>query len=107
MTAWRLMFTVATALAAGAVPAGAAGIQAVGLCLSTSDASAAVEAREAVAPGRALGAARRAVPGAAVLRAALCRDPEALVYRITVLGRDGRMMRVMVDGPSGTVKAVE
>ncbi len=75
-------------------------------CLSSGDMSEAVAARQVVAPGAAIVLAREAVPDADVLRAALCRDPDALVYRIVVLRHDGRLVRVTVDAPSGKVKTV-
>lgn len=75
-------------------------------CLSSGDMSEAVAARQVVAPGAAIVLAREAVPNADVLRAALCHDPDALVYRIMVLRHDGRLVRVTVDAPSGKVKTV-
>ncbi len=75
-------------------------------CLSPGDMSEAVAARQVVAPGAAIVLAREAVPNADVLRAALCHDPDALVYRIVVLRHDGRLVRVTVDAPSGKVKTV-
>lgn len=75
-------------------------------CLSSGDTSEAVAARQVVAPGAAIVLAREAVPNADVLRAALCRDPDVLVYRIVVLRQDGRVVRVTVDAPSGKVKTV-
>ncbi|WP_299562032.1 PepSY domain-containing protein [Enterovirga sp.] len=75
-------------------------------CLSSGDAAEAVTSRRVVRPVQAISTAMRAVPDSDVLRAVLCRDPQALVYRITVLRRDGRMMRVTVDAPSGNVLVV-
>jgi uncharacterized membrane protein YkoI len=75
-------------------------------CLSSGDAQEAVTTQGIVAPARAIGLALGAVPKGDVLRAALCRDPDSLVYRLVVLRRDGRLVRVTVDAPSGTVKAV-
>lgn len=75
-------------------------------CLSSGDAQEAVTTQGIVAPARAIVLARGAVPKGDVLRATLCRDSNVLVYRIVVLGRDGRLTRVTVDAPSGTVKAV-
>jgi len=60
-----------------------------------------------VPPAQAVVAARRAVPGADVLRAALCRDGEAFVYRIMALRKDGRVVQVTVDAPSGRVRSVQ
>jgi uncharacterized membrane protein YkoI len=42
-----------------------------------------------------------------VLRAALCRDGEAFVYRIMALRKDGRVVQVTVDAPSGRVRSVQ
>lgn len=75
-------------------------------CLSTGEATEAVASRRAVAAADAIGLARRTVPNADVLRAALCSEPDALVYRITVLRTDGKLVRVTVDAPSGKVKSV-
>ncbi len=60
-----------------------------------------------VPPAHAVVAARRAVPGADVLRAALCRDGEAFVYRIMALRKDGRVVQVTIDAPSGRVRSVQ
>lgn len=75
-------------------------------CLSPAEVSEAVRSQKIVTPGQAVGVARSAVPNAEVLRAWLCREPDALVYRLTVLRQDGRMVRVTVDGSSGRVRAV-
>ena len=75
-------------------------------CLSSGEMSDAVATRRVVAPADAIALARRAVPKADILRASLCREPDALVYRITVLQRDGRLVRVTVDAPSGKVKVI-
>ena len=53
------------------------------------------------------GAARRAVPGADMLRAMLCSDGDVYLYVISVLRKDGRVVHVVVDGPSGKVGAVQ
>jgi uncharacterized membrane protein YkoI len=60
-----------------------------------------------VAPAIAIGAARRAVPGGDMLRATLCRDREIFVYVISVLRKDGRVVHVVIDGPTGKVAAVQ
>lgn len=75
-------------------------------CLSSGAASEAVSAKRVVAPDQALVLARSAVPNADILRATLCHEPDTLVYRITALRHDGRLVRVTVDAPSGRVKAV-
>ncbi|NNM72638.1 PepSY domain-containing protein [Enterovirga aerilata] len=75
-------------------------------CLSPGDTVEVVAAHEVVAPSEALVHVRRAVPDSEILRASLCREPDALVYRIVLLTRDGRVVRVTVDAPSGKVKTV-
>lgn len=75
-------------------------------CVSSGDAAEAVQARRIVAPDEALSQARRAVPDSDILRATLCHATETLVYRIMALRRDGRLVRVTVDAPSGKVTAV-
>ena len=75
-------------------------------CLSSGDALEVVSAHQVVTPGAAIVVARQAVPNSDVLRAALCRDPGSLVYMIMALRKDGRLVRVVVDAPSGKVKAV-
>jgi hypothetical protein len=47
------------------------------------------------------------VPNADVVRANLCRGPGGLVYVIMALRRDGRVVQVMIDGPSGRVQSVQ
>jgi uncharacterized membrane protein YkoI len=103
MQGFLAVLGVASSLMASAA---ASGQPAAGPCLSPGDASEEVATRRVVAPGQALVLARRAVPNADVLRAALCREPETLVYRITVLRPDGRLVRVTVDAPSGKVMSV-
>jgi uncharacterized membrane protein YkoI len=66
-----------------------------------------VATNRVVAPALAIGAARRSVPGADMLRATLCRDRDVFVYVISVLRKDGRVVHVVVDGPTGKVAAVQ
>lgn len=75
-------------------------------CLSSGDATEIVSSHKVVAPGEAIVLARRTVPNADILRASLCDEEQRLVYRITVLRHDGRVVRVTVDGPSGKLKTV-
>jgi uncharacterized membrane protein YkoI len=75
-------------------------------CLASGDAFEMVSSRQVVPPAVAIGAARHAAPQAEVLRAALCHEPGALVYLIMALRKDGRLVRVVVDAPSGKVKTV-
>ena len=101
---WRLLGVVLiTCFAAGSDAADRAGGS---LCLSPGATSAAVSAHEVIDPAEALALARKAVPGSEVLRAALCREPDFLVYHFMVLKPDGRVVRVTIDAPSGKVIAV-
>lgn len=75
-------------------------------CLSPGDTVEIVTARQVVKPSDALVHVRRAVPDSEILRAYLCREPHSLVYRVVLLTKDGRIVRVTVDAPSGQVKTV-
>lgn len=75
-------------------------------CLSPGDTVEIVSARQVVRPSEALVHVRRAVPNSEILRASLCREPHSLVYRVVLLTKDGRIVRVTVDAPSGQVKTV-
>jgi uncharacterized membrane protein YkoI len=75
-------------------------------CMSPREMREVVATRRVVAPAHAVGMARRAVPGADMLRATLCVDGELYLYVISVLRKDGRVVHVVVDGPSGKVSDV-
>ena len=94
------------ALVAGLLAGGHAAADHPAGCLSSGDAFEAVASHQVVSPAAAIVAARQAVPNADVLRAALCREPGALVYLIMALRRDGRLMRVVVEAASGRIKTV-
>lgn len=76
-------------------------------CLSPRDMQDVVAANRVVPPAQAIAQARRLVPGGDMLRANLCGDGEAMIYVITVLRKDGRVVHVVVDAPSGKVAAVQ
>ena len=76
-------------------------------CLSPREMRGIVAGNRVVAPALAIGAARRAVPGADMLRATLCRDRDIFVYVISVLRKDGRVVHVVVDGPTGKVASMQ
>lgn len=75
-------------------------------CLPPREMQEAVASKSIVAPASAIMTARKQVPNADVVRANLCRNSDALVYVIMVLQRNGRIVQVMIDGPSGRVKSV-
>jgi uncharacterized membrane protein YkoI len=76
-------------------------------CVSPRDMQEIVETRGVVAPAEAVMTARRHVPNADVVRANLCRSDSDLVYVIVALRKDGRVVHVMIDGPSGRVRSVQ
>jgi uncharacterized membrane protein YkoI len=66
----------------------------------------AIAAKGVVAPAAAVMTARQQVPNADVVRANLCQGDKALVYIIMALQKDGRLVQVTIDGPSGRVESV-
>ncbi|WP_134497670.1 PepSY domain-containing protein [Microvirga pakistanensis] len=75
-------------------------------CLPPREMQEAVASKGVVAPASAVMTARRQVPNADVVRASLCRSSDTLVYVIMALQKDGRIVQVTIDGPSGRVKSV-
>jgi uncharacterized membrane protein YkoI len=95
-----LRFVVALALACGcaAVPRPAAADE--HRCLDPEQRRAAIAGRQAVPLTKAMHAVRAHVSGE-VVNARLCEQGKALVYVLTVLGRDGKVSRASIDGASG------
>ncbi|WP_157961373.1 PepSY domain-containing protein [Microvirga flavescens] len=79
---------------------------AFGDCLPLREMQEAVASKGVVAPANAVMTARRQVPNADVVQANLCRVESGLVYIIVALQKDGRIVQVMVDAPSGDIKSV-
>ena len=73
-------------------------------CLEQHEIREEVAAKRVVPQVVALRAARGALGGEAV-RARLCRNERGLVYAITALKRDGKVVRVYVDAQTGKVVA--
>jgi uncharacterized membrane protein YkoI len=73
-----------------------------GACLDEAEIHAEVGARRVVSQVTALRAARAAKGGEPV-RARLCRGESGLVYAITSLKKDGKVVHVMIDASSGKV----
>jgi uncharacterized membrane protein YkoI len=74
-------------------------------CLSRDQQRAAIKERRAVP----LATVRRSVRGRApgeLVRARLCHESERLIYLLTVLPRDGKVRRVIVDAKNGAVISV-
>ena len=83
------------------VPAHAQTAQPTG-CLSDSEIREEVAAKRVVPQLTALRAARAKMGGEAV-RARLCREGNTLLYQITALKRDGKVVRIVVDAATGKV----
>lgn len=60
------------------------------------------EAGKLVPLAAAMHTAKARMPGT-VVRARLCHGPEGLVYVLTVLARDGKVARIVVDAVKGTL----
>ncbi len=75
-------------------------------CLGAGDLHEAIAQRRVIEPKAALATARQLAPGAEVMRGGLCRQGEALIYQILILRKDGRLVHVTIDGPSGKVLRV-
>jgi uncharacterized membrane protein YkoI len=69
-------------------------------CLGGEQRRAAIAAHKAVPVARAMRVARARF-GGEVIGAHLCNQGEELVYRLTVLARDGKVTRAAVDAASG------
>jgi len=76
-------------------------------CLGADEIHEAVAQRQVIEPKAAILIAHQLVPGADVMRGGLCCQGEALIYRILVLRKDGRLVHVTIDGPSGKVLRVD
>jgi uncharacterized membrane protein YkoI len=70
-------------------------------CLNQKERRTLVENGTVLRLAAAMHAVRSRVPGTLV-RARLCRRPEGLVYVLTVLAHDGKVVRVVVDAAKGT-----
>ena len=71
-------------------------------CLTRDQQRSAITERRAVPLAAVRKSVRAKVPGEMV-RARLCQEPERLIYLLTVLPRDGKVRRVIVDAKNGTV----
>ena len=71
-------------------------------CLSEAEIREEVAAKRIIPQVAALRAAR-AVAGGEVVKARLCRGDDGLVYAITSLKRDGKVLRIGVDAVTGRI----
>ncbi len=99
MLARRILIVAALAVGPWASPAAAADEF---HCLGKEQQRAAISSGKAVHLALALRAARGRA-GGEVVKARLCDGPGGLVYRLTLLARDGKVTRVSVDAASGNI----
>ena len=71
-------------------------------CLDQKERRAETTSGGVVRLGTAIHAAKSRTPGS-VIQARLCRGQDGLVYVLTVLARDGKVARVVVDAVKGTL----
>jgi uncharacterized membrane protein YkoI len=71
-------------------------------CLTRAEQRAAIAAGEAISLATARQMLRQRMSGELV-RARLCHESGRLIYRLTVLARDGKVRQVAVDATNGTV----
>jgi uncharacterized membrane protein YkoI len=88
---------VAVAAGSAATPAATAGER---NCLTPDERRAIIAARKAVPLARAMHVVRARIPGD-VVKARLCRQEKGLVYVLTVLARNGKVMQARVDAADG------
>ena len=93
-------YLIALVVLAAARPAAAADPPA---CLSQDQRRAAVAAHRAIPLARAVGDVRSRAAGAEVVGARMCYRGGQLVYLLTVLTRDGKVIRASVNAASGAL----
>ncbi|HEU5018077.1 MAG TPA: hypothetical protein VFT69_08900 [Pseudolabrys sp.] len=72
-------------------------------CLSKAEQRAAVASHKAISLGRAIRSAHKHGRRGETLRARLCRRGGRLAYVLTLLARNGKVLRVTVDAANGAV----
>src|SRR3954452_15039567 len=97
-----LKLAVALALVVLVPTLAAAQAQDRGRCLTRDQQRSALADGKAVPLAAALRNLRHRVPGE-VVKARLCQDGDRLIYLLTVLPRDGKVRRAVVDASSGSV----
>jgi uncharacterized membrane protein YkoI len=73
------------------------------VCLTQDQRRAAVASRRAIPLARAVRDVRRRTAGAEVVGARLCYRGSDLIYVLTVLARDGKVVRASVNAASGVM----
>jgi hypothetical protein len=70
-------------------------------CLSGDEQRAAIANGKSVPLATVIHSLRRAPKD--VIKAQLCQEPDRLIYKLTLLGRDGKVKRAIVDATNGAV----
>ena len=97
-----LGLTLAVTAALAEEPARQARAPAGHICLDQKERRAEAAAGAVIHLSTAIQAAKNRMAGT-VVRARLCRGQDGLVYVLTVLGRDGKVARIVVDATKGTL----
>jgi hypothetical protein len=105
MVAHRLALVALMSVLVAPLWFGVAGAEPRMRCLSRDQQRAAIQERHALPLATVRRAVRGRVPGE-LLRAQLCQEPQRLIYLLTVLARDGKVRRVMVEAKNGAVVSV-
>jgi uncharacterized membrane protein YkoI len=101
----RLIVLVTLLLACLGAPAGAAEatLHSQRACLTKAEQRAAVHERKAIPLAEAIKLLRAHGKRAEVVGARLCRHDERLVYVLTLLAHNGKVIRTSVDAANGTL----
>ena len=99
-----LLLPLALASARGEEPArpAQAGAEASHVCLDQKERRAETASGTVIRLAAAIQAAKNRMPRS-VVRARLCHGQHGLVYVLTVLARDGKVARIVVDATKGTL----
>ncbi len=97
----RIVFS-AMFVAAAVFFVGQAAISAPRACLSDADARVQVQMHKLIGVEQALGAAKAKAKGD-LISAHLCQVPDGFMYRIAIIGREGRVVKLLVDAASGHI----
>jgi uncharacterized membrane protein YkoI len=93
---------VAIAPARAQDPARSTHVTAGHICLDQKERRAEAASGAVIRLAAAIQAAKSRTPGS-VVRARLCHGQDGLVYVLTVLARDGKVARIIVDAAKGTL----
>ena len=75
-------------------------------CLAPGEMREVISTQALMPPANAVMLVQRQMPQADVVRANLCRTDNTLVYVIMALSKDGRLIQVMIDAPTGRIRSM-